>query len=55
MCPGDALLADCGVLEAIGLAEFHQSDCPLLLRKQLHARIFVWQCVLSLGAAAPFD
>lgn len=40
MCPGDAVLANCITLEAIGLAEFHQSGCPLLLRKQLQTHIF---------------
>lgn len=34
------MLADCVMLEAIGLAEFHQSGCPLLLRKQLQTHIF---------------
>lgn len=34
------MLADCIMLEAIGLAEFHQSGCPLLLRKQLQTHIF---------------
>lgn len=40
VCPGDAVLADCVMLEVIGLAEFHQSGCPLLLRKQLQTHIF---------------
>lgn len=47
MCPGDAVLADCIMLEAIGLAEFHQSDCPLLLRKQLQTHIFLFGTVFS--------
>jgi len=43
------------LLEAVVVAELHQSDCPALLREQLQTPAFVWQCVLSPRAAAPFD